>query len=29
MMDVSQLALLSTILMGRLRTECKDEAKLV
>lgn len=28
-MDVSQLALLLTILMDRLRTECKDEAKLV
>lgn len=29
MMDISQLALLLTILMDRLRTECKDEAKLV
>lgn len=28
-MDISQLALLLTILMGRLRAECEDEAELV
>lgn len=29
MMDISQLALLLTVLMDRLRTEFKDETKLV